>query len=169
VRQISGRHRFAFASLGVVVCVVVVGTYFRILPSNLIGQVAQARAQVPQEVALTPGMLFGPIPVDSGEHLELCSSYLGPEPLGLTQFVHFRNLTTGEVTKVKKIIIHPGAGACAQYWGKGVVVGLTRGEGPPADWVSPSNALIGTMSLLNPRDNAQITVLGVAKLWAVGF
>src|SRR5438128_6469706 len=45
---------------------------------------------------LTPGMLFGPLLVGDGQHLDLCASFLGEGDL--TMLVHFRNLTTGEVT-----------------------------------------------------------------------
>ena len=117
---------------------------------------------------LTPGMLFGPLWIDKGQHLELCSSFLGAG--NLTVFVHFRNLTTGEVTAVEEVPVQSGGGGCAEYSGQGHVVGMTRGDGPAADWVSPSNALIGTMSIVNdgPR-STQATVLGVPKLWVRGL
>ena len=135
------------------ILVLVIGSYFR--------PIAEAQAN------LTPGMLFGPIWVDNSQHLELCSSYLNEG--SLTQFIHFRNLTTGEVTKPQKLVIQSGDGACASYWGRGHVVGFARGDGPAADWVSPSNALIGTMSLIDHKDDTQVTVLGVAKLWLKGL
>ncbi|MEO8126708.1 MAG: hypothetical protein ABJF23_23625 [Bryobacteraceae bacterium] len=118
---------------------------------------------------LTPGMLFGPLWVDKGQHLELCSSYLGTES-GLTVFAHFRNFSTGEVSNVQEVEVKAGGGGCATYSGKGHVVGMTRGTGPAADWVSPSNALIGTMSVINDNNkNTQATVLGVPKMWAKGL
>ncbi len=117
---------------------------------------------------LTPGMLFGPLSIDYGQHVELCSSYLGPES-GLTVFVHFRNLTTGEVSSIQEVPIKSGGGGCATYSGKGRVIGLTRGTGPAADWVSPSNALIGTMTLINENNNSQAAVLGVPKMWVKGL
>jgi hypothetical protein len=133
--------------------VIAVGSYFR--------PVAHAQSD------LTPGMLFGPIVVDTGEHLELCGSFLSEG--SLAGVFHFRNLTTGEVTPGVNVVIRSGDGACVQYYGKGVVVGFTRGSGPTADWVSPSNALIGTMSLLDKKDSTKVTVLGVAKLWLRGL
>ena len=123
-----------------------------------------AQAQSPE---LTPGMLFGPVFVEYGQQLDVCSAYLSDGEL--TQFVHFRNLTTGEVTKPEQIIISAGKGACATYKGRGLVVGMARGELPAAEWVSPSNALIGTMSLIDPRDGVKVTVLGVAKFWLKGL
>jgi hypothetical protein len=125
-----------------------------------------ARAQ-DAEADLTPGMLFGPVWVDRAQHVELCSSYLNEGEL--TQFVHFRNLTTGEVTAPVRLVIPSGGGACAFYSGRGRVVGMARGEGPAADWVSPSNALIGTMSVVDNGRGARVTVLGVAKLWLTGL
>jgi len=117
---------------------------------------------------LTPGMLFGPLWVDKNQHVELCSSYLGAG--GLTVFVHFRNLTTGEVSNIQEVNVQSGGGGCASYSGKGHVVGMTRGDGPAADWVSPSNALIGTMSLVNDGNkNTQAAVLGVPKMWVRGL
>jgi hypothetical protein len=74
----------------------------------------------------------------------------------------FRNLTTGEVTAPVRLTIPSGGGKCAFYSGKGRVVGMVHGEGPAADWVSPSNALIGTMSLIDSeRGGTRVTVLGV--------
>ena len=113
---------------------------------------------------LTPGMLFGPILVDKGQHLELCSSYLGSA--SLTVFAHFRNLNTGESSPIQEVPVASGGGGCATYSGQGHIVGLTRGDGPAADWVSPSNALIGTMSLVNDGNKrVQAAVLGVPKMW----
>lgn len=117
---------------------------------------------------LTPGMLFGPVWVDKNQHLELCSSHLGP--VGLTVFAHFRNLDTGEVSAIAEVDVPSGGGGCATYSGKGHVVGMTRGDGPSADWVSPSNALIGTMSLVNDNNkNTQAVVLGVPRMWKKGL
>ena len=117
---------------------------------------------------LTPGMLFGPIWVDANQHLELCSSYLGAA--SLTVFAHFRNLDSGEVSPIQEVPVASGGGGCATYSGKGHVVGMTRGDGAAADWVSPSNALIGTMSLVNDRNtNTQAVVLGVPKMWLKGL
>jgi hypothetical protein len=117
---------------------------------------------------LTPGMLFGPLFVNNGQHVELCSSFLSPGTL--TGAVHFRNLTTGEVTTAEAISIKSGGGACVTYNGKGRVVGMSRGEGPAADWVSPSNALIGTMSIVDDNTGTtRGTVQGVAKMWVVGL
>jgi hypothetical protein len=117
---------------------------------------------------LTPGMLFGPLYVNNGQHLELCSSFLSPGTL--TAAVHFRNLSTGEVTSAESITVNSGGGACVNYTGKGRVVGMSRGDGPAADWVSPSNALIGTMSIVEDGSgNTRASVLGVAKLWVRGL
>ena len=154
MRTSSRWHRSIFGGVGTVLLVIAVGSYF-------FRPVAQAQSN------LTPGMLFGPIVVDTGEHLELCGSFLSAG--SLNGLFHFRNLTTGEVTPAVRVVIQSGDGACVQYYGKGVVVGFTRGDGPTADWVSPSNALIGTMSLLDKHDSTQVTVLGVAKLWLTGL
>jgi hypothetical protein len=117
---------------------------------------------------LTPGMLFGPLWLDNGQHLELCSAYLGVG--GLTVFAHFRNTTTGEVSSIQEVPIQSGGGGCATYSGRGRVVGMTRGDGPAADWVSPSNALIGTMSVVDDDSRKTRTaVLGVPKLWVKGL
>jgi len=150
----SFRWRSVFGSLSAAALVIVVGSY-------LFRPVAEAQAN------LTPGMLFGPISVDNAEHLELFSSYLNEG--SLTQYIHFRNLTTGEVTAAKKVVIASGDGACVSYFGRGLVVGFARGDGPAADWVSPSNALIGTMSLIDHHDSTKVTLLGVAKLWLKGL
>ena len=120
--------------------------------------------------AFTPGMLFGPLSVDRHTHLKVCFSYLSPG--AITASVHFRNLSTGEVTTAQSITINSGGGGCASYQGTGVVVGLARGEGAAADWVSPSNALISTMSLLSNNNGEHDTlavVLGVAKIWVRGL
>src|SRR5262245_56990469 len=89
---------------------------------------------------LTPGMLFGPLYVGEGQHIELCASFLGEG--SLTATVHFRNLSTGEVSQNQDLTLASGAGLCAAYQGKGHVVGLARGDGAASDWVSPTNALI---------------------------
>lgn len=151
MRLASGSPR-TIAVLSVVVLLSVVGYYFR---------------PVEAQANLTPGMLFGPIFVDYAQHLELCSAYLSEGDL--TEFVHFRNLTNGEVTAPEKVLIKSGGGGCASYWGTGLVVGMARGEGPAAEWVSPSNALIGTMSLVDRRQGTLVTVLGNAKLWVAGL
>src|SRR5689334_22414159 len=93
------------------------------------------RPAVQAQDNLTPGMLFGPLWVDNGQHLELCASYLSPG--SITALVHFRNLTTGEVTSAESITINSGGGACAMYSGRGRVIGMARGDGAAADWVSP--------------------------------
>ena len=116
---------------------------------------------------VTPGMLFGPLRVESGQHIELCSSYLSDG--NVVQAVHFRNLSTGEVTAPKTISIQSGGGACVTYTGKGRVVGMARGDGPGSDWVSPSNALFGTMSVVDANGSPRVTVLGNAKMWLVGL
>ena len=117
---------------------------------------------------LTPGMLFGPLSVDHNQHLELCFSYLSPG--SITALVHFRNLSTGEVTTPQSITLNSGGGGCAQYSGRGLVVGMARGDGAAADWVSPSNALISTMSIVdNGNNDTRAVVLGVAKLWVRGL
>lgn len=125
---------------------------------------------------LTPGMLFGPLYVSDGQHIELCASFLSPD--GIKAVVHFRNLTTKEVTAGVDLSLPTGGGGCVSYQGKGLVVGMARGDGAASDWVSPSNALISTMSVI--EDNAPIapgvyrtsvkaTVQGVAKLWVRGL
>jgi len=108
---------------------------------------------------LTPGMLFGPLWVDHNQHLEVCFSFLSPG--SITAFVHFRNLTTGEVTPPQSISINSGGGACATHSGRGRVVGMARGDGAASDWVSPSNALISTMSIVdNGNRDTRAVVLG---------
>ena len=87
---------------------------------------------------LTPGMLFGPLNVSDSQHIELCASYLSEGSIKAT--VHFRNLTTGEVTTGQTVTVPSGGGACVSYQGKGNVVGMARGDGAASDWVSPSNA-----------------------------
>lgn len=144
----------------------------------------QFRSVVSAQGATTPGMLFGPLWVDQGQHLELCSSYLTQGTL--VQAVHFRNLTTGEVTSPQFITISAGDGACAVYRGKGLVVGMARADSPAtaSEWLSPSNALIGTMSIVDNTRNdgrgdddrdggrgrtTRVTVAGIAKFWQTGL
>jgi hypothetical protein len=126
----------------------------------------------------TPGMLFGPMLVDKNQHLELCSSYLSAGTL--TEFVHFRNLTTGEVTAAQQLTIPSGGGACVSYVGQGRVLGLARGNTPESEWFSPNTALVGTMSLVDgashgnhEKDDGKggtvAVVVGVAKIWLLGF
>lgn len=113
-------------------------------------------------------MLFGPLWVDRGQHLEVCFAYLSEG--SVTAFVHFRNVTTGEVTPPSTITITSGGGGCATYSGRGHVVGMARGDGAASDWVSPSNALISTMSVVEDGNrNTRAVVLGVAKLWVRGL
>jgi len=128
---------------------------------------------------LTPGMLFGPLQIADGQRLELCGSYLGAGTLKAT--IHFRNITTSEVTAGQDVTFPSGGGQCAVYRGVGLVVGLARGDGGASDWVSPTNALISTMSLIdeNPpvsrggatlrTDTVRASVLGVAKIWVKGL
>ena len=117
---------------------------------------------------LTPGMLFGPLWVDNGQHLELCASYLSAG--SITALVHFRNLTTGEVTPAEQVTIPSGGGGCVAYSGRGRVIGMARGDGAASDWVSPSNALISTMSIVDDSSrNTRTAVLGVAKMWVRGL
>src|SRR5215475_2881590 len=110
---------------------------------------------------LTPGMLFGPLYVGDGQHIELCASFLGEG--SLTATVHFRNLSTGEVSQNQDLTLASGAGLCAAYQGKGHVVGLARGDGAASDWVSPTNALISTMSVVDDGGGTRASVLGTAK------
>jgi len=121
-------------------------------------------------------MLFGPLYVAEGQHMEVCFSYLSDGDITAT--VHFRNLSTGEVTKGQDVKISTGGGSCVAYQGKGEVVGLARGEGAASDWVSPSNALISTMSVIDDnansspgvyRSSVRASVLGVAKIWVKGL
>jgi hypothetical protein len=115
---------------------------------------------------LIPGMLFGPLTVGYGQHIEICMSNLNEADI--VALVHFRNLSTGEVTTAQRVTMKSGTGSCVPYNGVGQVVGMTRGDVSPVDWVSPSNALIGTMSVLNDR-STQASVLGVARLWFKGL
>lgn len=125
---------------------------------------------------LTPGMLFGPLYVGDGQHAEVCFSYLSEGTIKAT--VHFRNIATGEVTTGQDVTISTGAGGCVSYVGKGRVVGLARGDGAASDWVSQSNALISTMSVLDDNANTgpgsyrtsiRASVLGVPKIWVKGL
>ena len=159
--SITRRH-LVYAALAVCLIALAAGSQWK------------AAAQVADN--LTPGMLFGPLYVAEGQHIDLCSSYLSDGTLKAT--IHFRNLTTGEVTKGQDVTLPPGGGACVSYQGKGYVVGLSRGDGAAADWVSPSNALIGTMSVLDDlfipasgafKSSVRTTVLGVPKIWVKGF
>ena len=164
------RRRFAVLAACTLTVLAVAGTQFR--------SVASAQS------ATTPGMLFGPLWVDQGQHLELCSSYLTEGTL--VQAVHFRNLTTGEVTTPQFITIPAGDGGCAVYHGKGLVVGMARADSPAtaSEWLSPSNALIGTMSIVDNKGNdgrgddgrdagrgrtTRVTVAGIAKFWQTGL
>ena len=127
--------------------------------------VTVAKAQSPDN--LTPGMLFGPLWVGEGQHIELCASNLGDGDI--TAFVHFRNNTTGEVTANSELTLKSGGGDCAYYLGSGRVVAMARGDGRASDWVSPSNALISTMSVVGNDGKTQAAVLGNAKLWVRGL
>ena len=158
---ISGK-RFAQLALGIGVVTLLIGR-----------QWMSAQTTTPE---LTPGMLFGPLYVSDGQHIDLCASYLSPD--GIKAVVHFRNLTTKEVTSGVTLDLPTGGGGCVSYQGKGLVVGMARGDGAASDWVSPSNALISTMSVI--EDNAPIaigvyrtsvkaTVQGVAKIWVKGL
>ncbi len=89
--------------------------------------VTQRKASAQVADNLTPGMLFGPLYLSEGQHIELCASYLSDGTL--KAIVHFRNLTTGEVTNGVAVTVPSGGGACVTYQGKGSVVGLTRGDG----------------------------------------
>ncbi len=131
-------------------------------------------------VVLTPGMLFGPLYVNDKQHIELCASFLSEG--SITATVHFRNLSTGEVTPGEVLTMPSGGGACSVYRGAGHVVGMARGDGSASDWVSPSNALISSMSVIedpspsaagaDPNDakgSIRAAVLGVPKIWVKGL
>ncbi|MFN7933793.1 MAG: hypothetical protein U0R19_10720 [Bryobacteraceae bacterium] len=122
-------------------------------------------AQTPDN--LTPGMLFGPVYVAEGQRLELCSANLGEG--AIQAVVHFRNLSTGEVTNNQTLTLPTGGGECAAYTGTGHVVGMARGEGRASDWVSPSNALISSMAVVDINGGTRVSVQGVAKLWLRGL
>lgn len=116
---------------------------------------------------LTPGMLFGPLWLGDGQHIELCAANLGEGDI--KAIVHFRNTTTGEVTNNEEVTLNQGGGGCAYYTGSGRVVGMARGDGRASDWVSPSNALISTMSVVDSNGRSLTAVLGNAKLWLRGL
>ena len=151
MKSLRTKYRLIVVILVVAILVVVGGSRFR------------TRAQD----NLTPGMLFGPLWVGDGQHIELCASNLGEGDIGAT--IHFRNLTNNEVTAGENIALPSGGGACSFYTGKGLVVGMARGEGRASDWVSPSNALISTMSVVDNGASARVAVLGNAKLWLRGL
>lgn len=125
------------------------------------------RRNVSAQDNLTPGMLFGPVWIGEGQRAELCASNLGEGDI--SALVHFRNMDTGEVTQIETLTLKQGGGQCAFYAGPGHVVGMARGDGRASDWVSPSNALISTMSVVNNNGGATISVLGNAKLWLRGL
>jgi len=127
----------------------------------------QLRPAVKAQDNLTPGMLFGPLPLGQGEHVELCFSNLSEGDISAV--IHFRNVTTNEVSPSQTLTVMTGAGSCATYYGRGMVVGLARGDGRASDWVSPSNALISTMSVLSNNGRAGASVLGVPKIWLRGL
>lgn len=116
---------------------------------------------------LTPGMLFGPLWLGDGQHIELCAANLGEGDI--KAIVHFRNTTTGEVTNNEEVTLNQGGGGCAYYTGAGRIVGMARGDGRASDWVSPSNALISTMSVVDSNGRSLTAVLGNAKLWLRGL
>jgi hypothetical protein len=151
--RFPARQRIFAFFLGAAVIAVVAGSHYQ--------SVARAQSDV------TPGMLFGPLRVGQAQHVELCSTFLSEG--SVTQFVHFRNLTTGEVTEPVMKVISSGNGACTTYSGTGQVVGMARGEGPGADWVSTSNALIGTMSVVDNGKGTRATVAGIVKFWKLGL
>jgi hypothetical protein len=136
-----------------------------VLIALAVGTQRKTAAQTPDN--LTPGMLFGPLYVGDGQHLELCASFLGEGALKAT--VHFRNLSTGESSQNQELTLPSGAGECAAYQGKGHVVGLARGDGAASDWVSPTNALISSMSVVDDNGSTKASVLGVAKIWVRGL
>ena len=129
--------------------------------------VFQSRPGVKAQDNLTPGMLFGPLWVGEGQHLELCASNLGEGDI--VAVVHFRNATTNEVTVGETLTIKSGGGECAYYNQPGRVVGMARGDGRASDWVSPTNALISTMSVVDDKGSTRAAVLGVAKIWLRGL
>ena len=150
--------------------------YAAIAVSLITWSAGSLRKVTAQADNLTPGMLFGPLNVSDGQHIELCASYLSEGSIKAT--VHFRNLTTGEVTTGQTVTVPSGGGACVSYQGKGNVVGMARGDGAASDWVSPSNALISSMSAMDDvylpsiggfKSTARTTVLGVAKIWVKGL
>ena len=55
---------------------------------------------------------------------------------------------------------------------------MARGDGAASDWVSPSNALISSMSVMDDlylpatagtKSTVRTSVLGVAKIWVKGL
>jgi hypothetical protein len=159
------RARIVCAALGV--CLIAL----------LVSKPWKAAAQV-QTVELTPGMLFGPLYVAEGQHIELCASYLSEGTIKAT--IHFRNITTGEKTAGQEVTMPTGGGGCVAYHGRGQVIGMARGDGAASDWVSPSNALISSMSVIDDspgfgfgansrRGSVLAVVLGVPKIWVKGL
>jgi hypothetical protein len=142
------------ASLTLAVTALAVVAWFRFQPT------------VKAQDNLTPGMLFGPLSLGLGETAQLCFSYLTEGEITAT--IHFRNITTGETSSNQTVLVKAGGGGCASYVGQGMVVGLARGDGKAADWVSPSNALIGTMSVVN-NGRAGASVVGIPKIWLKGL
>lgn len=132
---------------------------------GLAGTQYRSAAQTPDN--LTPGMLFGPVYVAEGQRLELCSANLGEG--GIEAVVHFRNLSSGEVTQNQTLNLPTGGGECAAYTGVGHIVGMARGDGRASDWVSPSNALISSMAVVDINGGTRVSVQGVAKLWLRGL
>lgn len=161
------RARFLCAALGICLIALVAARPWK------------AAAQPGADVVLTPGMLFGPLYVAEGQHIELCASYLSEGTIKAT--VHFRNLTTGEVTKGQDVTMATGGGGCVVYHGRGQVIGMARGDGAASDWVSPSNALISSMSVIEDgppygfgfgaisNRGIRAVVLGVPKIWVKGL
>ena len=163
------RARFVCAALGI--CLIAL---LCVRPWKAAAQVA--------DVVLTPGMLFGPMYVADGQHIELCASWLSEGTIKAT--VHFRNVTTGEVTKGQDVTMATGGGGCVVYHGRGQVIGMARGDGAASDWVSPSNALISTMAVIEDgppygfgfgfgsggnKGSIRAIVLGVPKIWVKGL
>lgn len=132
-----------------------------------VAKLLQSPAPVQAQDSFTPGMLFGPLWVGEGQHLELCAANLGEGDIAAV--VHFRNTSTGEVTALETLPLPQGGGGCAYYTGQGRIVGMARGDGRASDWVSPSNALISTMSVVDNEGKTQAAVLGNAKLWLRGL
>jgi hypothetical protein len=175
------RVRFVCATLGVCMIALLASRPWKAAAQVPAAQVQEAQVQL-EAAALTPGMLFGPLSLTDGQHIELCASYLSEGTITAT--IHFRNITTGEKTAGQSVTMPSGGGGCVVYRGKGQVIGMARGDGAASDWVSPSNALISSMSVVddNPpfgfgfgfgaRDNRgsiRAVVLGVPKMWVVGL
>ena len=145
----------------------VVRLVFAILAVVAVFAVFQLRPAVRAQDNLTPGMVFGPLTIGPGEHIELCASNIGEGDLSMV--IHFRNITTGEVTSNETVNLKSGGGGCSSfYYGPGMVVGLARGDGRAQDWVSPSNGLVSSMAVVNNKQTGAI-VLGVPKLWLKGL